>query len=199
MRSLGYPLFQRPFYFRDVRFSVVLSVALYNIRSLYNVGSVFRTSSGAGFDHIYLAGYTGAPPHPRLSKVALGTEDEVPFSRYKDLDALLTELADHYVVVLEQRPDSELYREIELPSNGKPVTVVLGEELFGTPDQLIERADTLAEIPMAGKKQSLNVASAFAVVAYEFAFKAGRLGREQLKSRQPKNPPRPGVLTKGSS
>lgn len=176
----------------------MLSVALYNIRSLYNVGSVFRTASGAGFDRLYLAGYTGAPPDPRISKVALGAEEEVPFERCDNLPALLERLSGHQVIVLEQHPESVLCSEV-VPSRTRHVTLVAGEELFGSPRELLERADVIAEIPMAGEKESLNVASAFAVAAYDLALKLGKVGAGDLRSRKPASKPRPGVLITGST
>ncbi len=174
----------------------MLCVALHNFRSLYNVGSVFRTASGAGFERLYLSGYTGAPPDKRISKVALGAEEEIPFESVADIDALLETVSGHHVVLLEQHPDSVLYSEIE-PDSSKPVTVVLGEELFGSPDEIVARADVIAEIPMAGEKESLNVASAFAIIAYDLAIKMGTIGADSLRSRHPSTPPRPGVLTNG--
>ncbi len=174
----------------------MLCAALHNFRSLYNVGSVFRTASGAGFERLYLSGYTGAPPERRISKVALGAEEEIPFERINDVDALLEALKGHHVVLLEQHPDSVLYSEMEIDSL-KPVTVVLGEELFGVPDELVARADVVAEIPMAGKKESLNVASAFAVIAYDMATKQGTISPDNLRSHHSSTPPRPEVLTKG--
>lgn len=172
----------------------MLNVALHNIRSLYNVGSIFRTASGAGFEHVYISGYTGAPPDRRIAKVALGAEEEIPSSVLPGIEELLTALSSHYVIALEQHHTSTIYSAIEPPRN-RPVTVVLGEELFGLDDALLERADVIAELPMAGEKQSLNVANAFAVVAYEFSRKLGLTGQTELKSRQQLPPPRPGVLT----
>ena len=174
----------------------MLFAALHNFRSLYNVGSVFRTASGAGFDRLFLSGYTGAPPDKRISKVALGAEEEVPFDCLPDIDGLLGAIAGHQVVLLEQHSGSALYTEIE-PSGSKPVTLVLGEELFGAPEELVGRADVIAEIPMAGEKESLNVASAFAIVAYDLALKMGTVGADELRSRQASTPPRDGVLTRG--
>lgn len=174
----------------------MLSAALYNFRSLYNVGSVFRTASGAGFERLFLAGYTGAPPDKRISKVALGAEEEIAFDRIPDVAALIDALEGHQVIVLEQHPESVLYSKVK-PDGSQPVTVILGEELFGTPKELLDRADVIAEIPMAGKKESLNVASAFAVIAYDLATKLGTASEDDLRSGQPATPPRPGVLTEG--
>ena len=181
------------------RYSVtMLSVALHNLRSLYNVGSVFRTASGAGFDHIYLSGYTGSPPHSRIAKVALGAEMEVPFSCYSNLDSLLSALENHYTVILERDSGAQLFSEI-IPPDNLPVTLVLGEELFGVSSPLLQRADVIAEIPMAGKKGSLNVASAFAIVAYDLAAKLGKVGSAQLSVNRPADTPRGGVLTRRST
>ncbi len=174
-----------------------LCVAVHDVRSLFNVGSIFRTASGAGVDQIYLSGFTGAPPDPRIEKVALGSEEEIPFERIADCDELLQTIENHYVVALEQHPRSVSYREVSLPQD-RPVTVIVGGELLGLPDLLLERSDAIAEIPMAGEKESLNVASAFAVVAFEFAHQLGRLSSQQLRSRTPRTV-RPGVLTRGQT
>jgi tRNA G18 (ribose-2'-O)-methylase SpoU len=174
----------------------MLSVALQNLRSLYNVGSIFRTASGAGFDHMYLSGYTGGPPNRRISKVALGAELEVPFSRCTDLGELLSTLEGHHVIALEHHPEAVLYSAFQ-PPDKQPITLVVGEELSGTPPQLLERADTIAEIPMAGEKESLNVACAFAVAAYDLAIKLGKVGAKDLSKCKPVPIHRPGVLTHG--
>lgn len=161
----------------------MLNAALYNIRSLYNVGSIFRTSSGAGFDRLFLAGYTGAPPHRGISKVALGAEEEVPFERFEGLEGLVERLDGHYVIALEQHPNSVLYTEID-PPHDRPVTITVCHEIRGTPPELLERADVIAEIPMAGRKESLNVASAFAIIAYSISLKMGKVGAEELVSHR---------------
>ena len=174
----------------------MFSVVLHNIRSLYNVGSVFRTASGAGFDRVYLSGYTGTPPDSRISKVALGTEAEIPFIHCPDINQLLDELEDHLIIAVEHSKKAQLYSEVE-PMRDKPVTVIMGEELFGIPAVLLERADVISEIPMAGKKESLNVSCAFSVIAYDLALKLNRVGGKHLSKYKPQSSPHPGVLTTG--
>lgn len=174
------------------------AVALHDIRSLYNVGSIFRSASGAGIDRLYISGFTGAPPDPRIAKVALGSEEEIPFQRVDDDEQLIEALAGQYVIALEQSPRSVSYRDLTPPAD-RDTVVVVGGELLGLPQSLLQRADAIAEIPMAGAKESLNVANAFAVVAFELAHKLGRLTPEQLRSRSRERTVRPGVLTRGQT
>jgi len=175
-----------------------LNVAVHNLRSLHNVGSIFRTASGAGFDRVFLSGYTGTPPDRRITKVALGTEEEIPWQQTADEDALIEALSGHHVVVLEQDPSSTLYSDLPLPASGE-LTVMLGAEIVGAPKKLIERADSIIEIPMAGLKESLNVSCAFAVVAYSLAQRCGRIGADDLLSRKEAPKLRSGVLTYGQT
>jgi len=172
-----------------------LRAALHDFRSLYNVGSVFRSASGAGLGKLYLSGFTGTPPQAGIAKVALGAEQEVAWQQCIKVADLLHDLQGQQVIAIEQHGSSLPYWEVEL-DRSRPVTIVLGGELTGLPGELLERADAVAEIPMAGDKESLNVASAFAIVAYDFSRRLGIVGAEQLRSRDPR-PPRPGVLTDG--
>lgn len=175
-----------------------LNAALHDLRSLYNVGSCFRIGSGAGLSSLFLSGYTGAPPQPGIAKVALGAEQEVPFEQFEGTGDLLARIKGHFVVALEQHPESVIVGDL-VPPPDRPVTLMLGGELLGLPAELIERADAIVEVPMAGKKESLNVATAFAVVAYDLALKLGTTGPCDLRSRGPERPVRAGVLTTGQT
>ncbi len=140
-------------------------VLLENIRSLYNVGSVFRTSDACLVDKIYLAGYTGHPPRKEINKTALGAEEVVPWEYHKDQIALMKKLKEEGVeiIVLEQTAGSIPYTEFK---PYKPFCLVLGHEVDGVSQKLTDLADVCVDIPMLGTKQSLNVSVAFGVVAY---------------------------------
>jgi 23S rRNA (guanosine2251-2'-O)-methyltransferase len=138
-----------------------------NIRSLYNVGSMFRTADAAGVRHLYLCGYTPAPPKKEIAKTALGAVDTVPWSHHRDpLDAI-RDLKSRGVrlCVLEQTTSAaSVY---ELAPRDFPLCIVVGNELTGVSPEIIAEADMAIEIPMLGMKHSLNAAVAFGVAMFE--------------------------------
>jgi tRNA G18 (ribose-2'-O)-methylase SpoU len=138
-----------------------------NIRSLYNVGSLFRTCDGAGVDRLYLCGYTGYPPRKEISKTALGSEKSVPWERHVDTLALARSLKEKGValVCLEHTERSRPFREVECPF---PLALVLGNEVEGVTPALRQEADIHVHIPMYGTKESLNVTVAAGIVLYDF-------------------------------
>ena len=140
-------------------------VVLNNIRSLYNVGSIFRTADGAGVEKIWLCGITGCPPNSRISKTALGAQENVPWEYREDIRALLKELkaARHEIVLLEQTDESAPY---ELFQPTSPVCLVIGNEIEGVGQNILTLCGRAIEIDMAGIKNSLNVAVAFGIAAY---------------------------------
>jgi 23S rRNA (guanosine2251-2'-O)-methyltransferase len=141
-------------------------VVLNDIRSLHNVGSIFRTSDGAGVEKIWLCGITGYPPQGGLAKTALGAENHVPWEYRQDGLALLKELKSkgYQIVLLEQMEGSVASDEF-IPK--APVCLVMGNEVSGISDDLLSLCDAAVEIDMAGIKNSLNVAVAFGVMAYQ--------------------------------
>lgn len=155
------------------------SVLLNDIRSLYNVGSIFRTADGIGVEKIWLCGITGFPPDTQISKTALGAEKEVPWEYRRDACEVLRELkAQGYeIVFLEQTEGSLPYEDYE-PSS--PICLVLGNETAGVSSELLSLCDRTIEIEMAGLKNSLNVAVAFGVVGFRW--------REGLKKCDIGNP-----------
>lgn len=138
---------------------------LNNIRSLYNVGSVFRTADGAGVEKIFLCGITGHPPDSKISKTALGAEKEVPWEYRPEASEVLKELKEkgYQVVLLEQLQQSVSF-ETFIPN--PPVCLVIGNEISGVSEELLDFCDRTIEIEMAGLKNSLNVTVAFGIVAY---------------------------------
>ena len=141
------------------------SVVLNDIRSLYNVGSIFRTADGIGVEKIWLCGITGFPPDTQISKTALGAEKEVPWEYRKDACSVLRELKvrGYEIDFLEQVVGSVPYQDYEPAS---PVCLVVGNEVAGVSGELLSLCDRTIEIEMAGLKNSLNVAVALGVVGF---------------------------------
>ena len=143
-----------------------IHVILDNIRSLYNVGSIFRTSDAAGVEKLYLCGITGVPPRAEIHKAALGSEKSVPWEYHKDQVLLVNQLktAGYKIVVLEHTDSGILYHHAKFDF---PLCLVIGHEITGVSDEIVALADMAIEIPMAGVKQSLNVAVAYGIALYE--------------------------------
>ncbi len=142
-------------------------VILNHVRSLYNVGSIFRTADGVGIEKIWLCGITGFPPDTQISKTALGAEKSVPWEYVKEARECVLKLKDqgYQIVMLEQAQTSISYVDFE-PST--PLCLVLGNEIGGVDEELMKLCDAVIEIPMSGLKISLNVAVAFGIVAYHY-------------------------------
>lgn len=144
---------------------IPLVVVANNIRSLENVGSLFRTCDGLGIQRLWLCGITGIPPATKITKTALGAEEVVDWKFHERADVLLAELKEqgYEIVLLEQTTKSIPYTSYQ-PT--RPVALVLGNEIDGVDDNLLTLADQSIEIEMAGQKNSLNVTVAFGVVGY---------------------------------
>jgi len=144
---------------------------LHDIRSSENVGSIFRTADAAGVSKIYLTGYTPAPldrfgrKNARLAKAALGAEGFVSWEARKDIFALLDELKGKGAVIagVEQSPRSISYTDFV---SEKPSALIFGNEVGGIPEGVLSEADAILEIPMRGKKESLNVSVAAGIVLF---------------------------------
>ena len=154
-------------------------VILYNIRSGHNVGSIFRTADALRVEKMYLVGYTPAPideflqPHAPVVKVSLGAEKSVPWEKSQDIFALLRDLKKRgfRIYALEQDPRSMPYNNVKLSNKELSYSaVILGEELRGIPGEILDMSDIILEIPMLGKKESLNVSVAFGIVAFSLVY-----------------------------
>jgi len=137
-----------------------------NIRSPFNVGSIFRSSDSTLVEEIILCGYTPRPPHKKLLRTAMGAAEWVPWSFQEQATDTIRQLKDQNipVVALETSKQSKSCFHFDFPY---PVALLLGNEELGQTDQAITLADHLVEIPMMGRKNSLNVASAAAIVLFE--------------------------------
>ncbi len=138
-----------------------------NIRSLYNVGSIFRSSDGALLSKLFLTGYTPYPPRKEIDKTALGSTQTVPWEYFKNpLDAVSQIKKQKIkICVLELTNKSVPY--YDLTKEDFPLCLVFGNEITGVSKEIIEQADMAIEIPMFGNKQSLNVAVAYGIVLYD--------------------------------
>jgi 23S rRNA (guanosine2251-2'-O)-methyltransferase len=140
-------------------------VVCHNLRSAYNVGSIFRTADGAGVAKVYLTGYTPAPPHIGISKTALGAEKVVLWERFQKVEKVFEQLRKEkfQIVALEQDARSVPYNRFQPKEK---VAIVLGNELRGISKETLGKCDKIIEIPMRGEKESLNVSVAFGIAAY---------------------------------
>ena len=146
---------------------------LHNIRSTHNVGAIFRTADGAGIQKIFLCGVTPPPvdrygkKNPKIAKVALGAEDNIAWEKCAAIERLLPKLkkGGYKLWAIEQDKKSVPYSSKKLSARGK-IALILGTEVNGLPPAVLSQADAILEIPMRGKKESLNVSVAFGIVAY---------------------------------
>src|SRR3989344_2541267 len=146
-------------------------VIFHNIRSVENVGAMFRTADAAGMDKIYLTGYTPAPldrfgrKRKDMAKSALGAEEYVKWEYKKSLPALLRSLRQEkfFIIGIEQDKSSVDYRKVKPKAKN---AFIMGAEVTGIPKNILRKCDTIAEIPMHGKKESLNVSVALGIVLF---------------------------------
>ncbi len=153
-----------------------LSALIDDVRSLYNVGSIFRTADGARLEKLYLCGFTPFPPRREIEKTALGATATVPWEYHRQATEVIPALkeAGIRICVLEQTDRSIPVEEVTPESF--PLCLVVGNEITGVSKTLIDQADLAVEIPMYGMKQSLNAAVAFGIAAF-------RLTEIYLRSR----------------
>jgi len=143
-------------------------LVLENIRSAYNVGSVFRTSDAFLVQAIYIIGYSAKPPHKEIKKTALGAEETVTWMYFKTTEEAITELRKEgfNVYAAEQAEGSYKLNAIEFEADEK-IAVVFGNEVTGVEQSTIALCDGCLEIPQLGMKHSLNIATAAGVVLWE--------------------------------
>ena len=146
-------------------------LVLHDIRSNHNVGSLFRTADCAGVSEIILSGYTPAPidkfnrPVKEIAKTALGAEKSVPWQSEKDIDAVLKRFKSEgfKIVAIEQSKNSVDYKTVKIEEN---TVIILGNEVLGVSPDILKLCDVVAEIPMKGEKESLNVSVAGAIALF---------------------------------
>lgn len=149
---------------------IPLIIVLDNVRSLNNIGSVFRTSDAFLVEAVYLCGITATPPNVEIHKTALGAENSVAWAYYSDADQAVEELKKngYTLCAVEQAQNSIMLDELQLDSK-KKYAVVLGNEVKGVQQDVVSRCDCCVEIPQYGTKHSLNVSVAAGMVIWEFS------------------------------
>jgi len=146
-------------------------LVLENIRSVLNVGAIFRTADALSIDKIYLSGITPTPidrfgrKRADFHKTALGAEDNVPYEHLESIEALLLKLRKNgfQIIAVEQSSKSVDYKKVKIR---KPVALIFGSETEGISKQVLNLCETIIEIPMKGKKESLNVSVSAGIVLF---------------------------------
>lgn len=146
--------------------SINFIVIAHNIRSLYNVGSIFRACDAAGIDKLYLGGYTGGPDDSQIKKTALGAQSTVAWEKFWQTYRLIDILKKqgYQIVALEKTNKSIHYLKYKPKF---PIALILGNEKRGVSDKILIKCDKIVHLPMKGKKESLNVSVAFGIMAYK--------------------------------
>lgn len=147
---------------------VPITVVLDNVRSMHNVGSVFRTADAFLIEHIILCGYTPKPPHRDIQKTALGATETVHWSYQENIIVTLSELQSNgYTIVgVEQAEGSQMLQNLAITPNQK-IALVFGNEVDGVSDEALALCSICIEIPQSGSKHSLNISVAAGIVLWE--------------------------------
>ena len=173
-----------------------LIVVLDDVRSMYNIGSVFRTSDAFRVEAVYLCGITARPPHPEIHKTALGGEDSVTWRYFATAQEAVEELHrnNYHVFAIEQCEGSTLLQEMKIDNSHSTLhtphsskyAVVFGNEVKGVHQEVVDQCDGCIEIPQFGTKHSMNVSVTAGIVIWEFA-------RQLLLTTDPLPPAAPPV------
>lgn len=142
-------------------------IILNSIRSNYNVGSIFRTSDGAMIEKLYLCGYTPHPPKKEIMKTALGATESINWEYVKDPKEVIQKLKTDSIKIGALELTSSSFPYYEMKENIFPLALIIGNEITGISQELLDLCDFSIEIPQYGIKQSLNVAVAYGVALYE--------------------------------
>lgn len=156
-----------------------LIVVLDDVRSMYNIGSVFRTSDAFRVEAVFLCGITARPPHPEIHKTALGGEDSVTWRYFATAQEAVEELHrnNYHVFAIEQCEGSTLLQELKIDNSHSTLhtphsskyAVVFGNEVKGVHQEVVDQCDGCIEIPQFGTKHSMNVSVTAGIVIWEFA------------------------------
>ena len=147
-----------------------IHVVLDNVRSMLNVGSVFRTSDAFRLAHIHLCGITATPPHRDITKSAIGAEQSMSWSHHNNTTEVVKDLQSkgYHVVSVEQAEGAASLKAFDFDPI-KKYAIVLGNEVDGVSQEVIDMSDTILEIPQLGTKHSLNISVCAGVVLWEAA------------------------------
>jgi 23S rRNA (guanosine2251-2'-O)-methyltransferase len=146
-----------------------VAVVLDNVRSLHNVGSIFRTSDAFAVEQVCLCGITGTPPNREIEKTALGATHSVAWKHFGSTTEAVYQLrADGYLILaIEQAAESTMLHEFE-PANDKKYALIFGNEVNGVADEVMEKTDGCIEIPQFGTKHSFNIVVSAGIILWDF-------------------------------
>jgi len=145
-------------------------VVLDNIRSMHNVGSVFRTSDAFLIEAICICGFTAQPPHRDINKTALGATETVSWIYFENTVDAITELKENnYTIYAVEQTEGSISLE-EFPNSDQPIAVVFGNEVEGVSDEVLQQVDGCIEIPQLGMKHSLNISVAAGIVLWKLVW-----------------------------
>jgi len=150
-------------------------LVVHNVRSIHNVGSMFRTSDAARIEHVHLTGFTGTPEHKDLHKTALGAQDVVAWSQHDEAVPLLRTLQSEGYTIAALEQTDVTRRPDQVEAEQYPIALIVGNEVRGVEEDLLEVADLALEIPQYGAKISLNVGVAYGIAVYDLTRRARTL------------------------
>jgi 23S rRNA (guanosine2251-2'-O)-methyltransferase len=149
-------------------------LVLDDVRSMLNVGSVFRTADAFKAEKIYLCGITGTPPHREISKTALGADETVDWEKSEDIFSTIQQLkTQQFIICAVEQVSSSVSLLDFVPEKNKKYAFVLGNEVFGVNEKIVQDADMCIEIPQFGTKHSLNIAVTAGIVCWDYLSKIG--------------------------
>lgn len=146
-----------------------LAVVLDNVRSMHNIGSIFRTSDGFAVEQVVLCGITAQPPHREIEKTALGATQSIDWKYYTDTLTAVTELraAGYKIIAIEQAENSIMLNTFT-PSADEKYALIFGNEVNGVADEVMQQIDACIEIPQFGTKHSFNIVVSAGIVLWDF-------------------------------
>ncbi len=142
-------------------------VVLNSIRSAYNVGSIFRTSDGAMIEKLYLCGYTPCPPKKEVLKTALGSQNSVKWEYVRNPKDVIISLKEKGIKICALEQTDKSFPHYKLSKHEFPLCLIIGNEITGVSQELVDLCDFSIEIPQYGIKQSLNVAVAYGIAVFD--------------------------------
>jgi 23S rRNA (guanosine2251-2'-O)-methyltransferase len=146
-----------------------VTVVLDNVRSMHNIGSIFRTADGFAVEQIYLCGITAHPPHREIEKTALGATQSISWTYFTDTNEAIAQLRNngYRIIAIEQAENSTMLHAFTPVANEK-YALIFGNEVNGVADDIMEKIDTCIEIPQFGTKHSFNIVVSAGIVLWDF-------------------------------
>ena len=146
-----------------------LVVILDNVRSMHNIGSIFRTSDGFAIEKIYLCGITAQPPHREIEKTALGATQSIEWMYFEDVCEAINRLKTegYTIIAIEQAENSTMLNNYQ-PDKSQKFALIFGNEVNGVSDEAMNKIDTCIEIPQFGTKHSFNIVVSAGIVLWDF-------------------------------